>query len=99
AEDRLGHRANHVDVEPLDLAVERVEVTEVVRALVHPGDEVAALADLGHERAVGYLRRAKRGEAGGRGVARRGGGLAAGPRLARCASLGDRAVPGGRADG
>ena len=51
AEDGLGHRLDHVDVEALDLPGERVEEVEVVGVLVHPRDEVAAGADLRHERA------------------------------------------------
>ena len=50
-------RAHHVDVEPLDLAGEGVEVAEVVGVLVHAGDEVAAGPDPGHEGARGHLRR------------------------------------------
>jgi len=39
----------------LDLVVERVEEAEAIGALVHPGDEVAAGADLRHERAGRHL--------------------------------------------
>ena len=63
AEDGLGHRPDHVDVEALDLPGERVEEAEVVGALVHPRDEVAAGADLRHERAGRHLRRAGRAQA------------------------------------
>ena len=68
-EDGLGHRPDHVDVEALDLAAERVEEAEVVGALVHPGDEVAAGADLRHERARRHLRRAGRAQAARRRIA------------------------------
>ncbi len=76
AEDRLGHRADHVDVEALDLPVERVEEAEVVGALVHSGDEVTAGADLGHERARRHLRRPGRAQAAGMRVTGRGAGHA-----------------------
>ena len=86
-EDGLGHRPDHVDVEALDLAAERVEEAEVVGALVHPGDEVAAGADLRHERARRHLRRAGRAQAARRRIA--------GVRGGRAHRLG----PGGRPDG
>ena len=77
AEDGLGHRPDHVDVEALDLPGERVEEAEVVGALVHPGDEVAAGADLRHERAWRHLRRPGRAQAARLRVAcARGGGRA-----------------------
>src|SRR5580692_3900783 len=98
AEDRLGHGADHVDVEPLDLAVERVEVAEVIGALVHPGDQVALLLDRGHERAGGHFRRAGRREAGGVRVARGAGGLRAGLRLADRAVSARWAGGGGRGE-
>ena len=60
AEDRPGHGPDLVDVEPLDLPVQGVQVAEVVGALVHPGDEEAALPDGGHQRAGGDRRRAGR---------------------------------------
>ena len=65
AEDRLGHRLDHVDVEPLELAVERVQEAEVVGVLVDAGDEVAALADVlhpgsGHPRRARQRRQARR---------------------------------------
>ena len=72
AEDGLRHRPDHVDVEALDLSVEGVEEAEVVGALVHAGDEVAAGADLRHERARRHLRRPGRPQAAGRRIAGRG---------------------------
>src|SRR5690242_12432069 len=65
--------ADHVDVESLDLPVQGVEVAEVVGALVHAGDQVAAGADPGHERARRGPGRAGRAQAR-RGVAGRAGG-------------------------
>ena len=69
AEDRLGDGVDHVDVEALDLLVQRIEEAEVVGALVHAGDEVAARLDRRHVRAGRDLRRTGRADAAGLRVA------------------------------